>query len=140
MINRLHNQIPGAATVDDDIYKENILDHYRNPRNRGRFSPCTFSHREINASCGDDLELFVSLADGRIAKIAFEGRGCAVSLAAISMLTEHVTGLVLAEVEKLGQAAIFGILGIPVGPSRLKCALLGLKTLQNGLAKYRTTV
>ncbi|MBI4457770.1 iron-sulfur cluster assembly scaffold protein [Candidatus Uhrbacteria bacterium] len=132
--------IPEAASAAEEIYKENILDHYRHPRNRGAFSPCAFKHREINASCGDDLELFVDLADGKMRKVAFEGRGCAVSIAAVSMLTEHVAGMTLAEIEKLGKDAMLGLLGIPVGPSRLKCALLGLKTLQNGIAAHRTAL
>ena len=132
MTDMIHNQIPEASTEEERIYKENVIDHYR-----GAFSPCTFRHREINASCGDDLEMFVTVESGKISRIAFVGRGCAVSQAAVSMLTEHVQGKMLVEIETMGKDAMIGLLGIPIGPSRLKCALLGLKTLQNGMVKNK---
>lgn len=123
--------------VGADVYKENILDHYRNPRNRGAISPCDIRHREVNASCGDDLEIFAVLEGDKLVRMAFEGRGCAVSQAAVSILTEHVAGMRLDAIMGLGKDGMVALLGIPVGPSRLKCALLGLKTLQNGLEVYR---
>ena len=120
--------------VEEQIYKENILDHYKNPRNTGPLSPRTWNHRELNTSCGDSIELYVRLgSDGRVEAASFEGRGCAISQAAASMLTDAVRGMTVDELRALGQDDVMELLGIPVGPTRIKCAMLGLKTLQRGL-------
>lgn len=131
------NQLTDAKlTEEQEIYKENILDHYRDPRNFGKRIACTFSHHENNPLCGDRIEMQVKLDDGKIKDITFNGRGCAVSQASASMLTEHVKGATLAEVQVLGRDDVTQMLGIPLGPVRLRCALLSLKVLLKGLERY----
>lgn len=124
-------------TTDTElIYRENILDHYRHPRNFGRLSQPTFSRHEANWSCGDDLEVFVRLdRAGRVAEIKFDGRGCALSLAAMSLLTEKIVGLKVEKAAKLGLADIVKLIGAPIGAGRSRCALLGLTALQRGAAE-----
>ena len=93
----------------------------------------TISQREVNMSCGDDVEIFVRIEDDRITDLSFDGVGCAISQAATSMLTEKAKGLTTTEVLTLGRGFIFELLGVEVGPARLKCALLGLETLKKAL-------
>lgn len=134
MDTHFHDQMNG----DEAMYRENVLDHAKSPRNAGRLTDATFAHREINQSCGDTIELYVKLDDaGRIDDVRFDGQGCAISQASVSMLTEHLKGLTLDAAAKLGKDDIIGLLGFPVGMTRLRCALLGLKTLQAGIATHR---
>ncbi|HTM68789.1 MAG TPA: SUF system NifU family Fe-S cluster assembly protein [Candidatus Binatia bacterium] len=121
---------------DEEMYRENILDHYREPHNAGRIEGATFSHRELNPSCGDTIELFVAIADGKVADVKFDGHGCAISQASVSMLTDHVKGMDVAALKALRKEDVFRLLGVRVGMTRLRCALLGLKTLEVGLATY----
>lgn len=124
--------------MTDELYQENILDHYKRPRNAGRLEDATLSARELNPSCGDSIELYLKL-DGcdRVEDVKFAGRGCAVSQASISMLTERLKGRPLAEVMALGERDILEMLGVPIGPMRMKCATLSLKTLKAALAQPR---
>ncbi len=123
-----------AVPENDSLYQENVLDHYRNPRNAGRLDQPTFSSRETNYSCGDDVEVFVKLdRQGRVAEASFDGHGCAISQAASSMLTEHIKNMTKAELERLAAEDVVKLLGINIGPSRLRCATLGFKALRCGL-------
>jgi nitrogen fixation NifU-like protein len=117
----------------DDFYKENILDHYRHPRHAGTLEQPTHSHQEHNPLCGDiiRLDLYVN-EENIIDQVAFSGRGCAISQASASMLTEMIAGKSLEEAKKIGKEAILEALGIEIGPARLKCALLALKVLKAG--------
>ena len=108
--------------MDDELYRENLLDHYRHPRNHG-----TLEHPD------DEVELDVAVVDGRISAIRFVGNGCAVSQAAMSMLTELVEGLPVDEAAALPSQAIIDELGIPLSAMRVKCAVLGLGTLKVAL-------
>lgn len=117
-----------------DIYKEIILDHYQNPRNRGKLTDASGAISLENPSCGDTIGMQVLLKDGVISDIAFEGTGCALSQAGASLLTERVKGLPVSEVSAFSKDDMLGLLGIEVGPSRLKCVLLPLETLQKALA------
>jgi nitrogen fixation NifU-like protein len=129
-----HDHDEGAA----NLYSENVLDHASHPRNKGRLEPHTFSHRDMNPSCGDKIDLFVRLgADGRVEAAMFDGHGCAVSQAAVSMLTEDIVGKTIAELESMDGEVIIEMLGIPVGPSRMNCAMLGLKTLKGALTSHK---
>ena len=116
-----------------DLYREIILDHYRNPRNKGTLDPADFSYEDTNPLCGDEVRIDLRVEDDRVADVKFTGRGCAVSQAATSILTEMVHGRPLAEVKALTKDDLLDELGIPVSPARLKCALLGLKVLKAGL-------
>ena len=117
----------------DDMYREVILDHYKNPRNKGVLDPHDFSYEDENPLCGDKLRIDVRLDDQqRIREVAFSGRGCAISQASASMLTEAILGKTVDEVKQLGKEDILEMLGIELGPVRLKCALLSLKVLKAG--------
>lgn len=115
------------------MYAENILDHYKSPRNYGKLKNPTIAYKDSNPLCGDEVEIQVELTDNKIADIAFSGRGCAISQASTSMLTEALKGKSIDELKKLDQGYIVSMLGISIGPTRMKCALLGLRTLQKGL-------
>ncbi|MFA6603565.1 MAG: iron-sulfur cluster assembly scaffold protein [Patescibacteria group bacterium] len=132
---------PPRATANTDIeamYRENILDHYRSPRNFGELPHPSFRQREANFSCGDDVDIQVLVDQKqRISKVMFNGRGCAVSQAAASLLTENAVGLTLVEASRLGLSDIAGWLGVDIGPARIKCATLALKALQAGITDYQ---
>ncbi len=115
------------------MYAENILDHYKNPRNFGKLKNPTMTYKDSNPLCGDEVEIQLELTDNKIADIAFSGRGCAISQASTSMLTEAMKGKSIDELKKLDQDYIVSMLGISIGPTRMKCALLGLRTLQKGV-------
>ena len=124
----------------DELYRENILDHYKHPRNAGRIDAADFSARELNPSCGDAIELFLKTEadsaspDGlRVASATFDGRGCAISQASASMLTEKLKGLPLEEARALTDRDILAMLGIEVGPLRMRCATLSLRALAAAL-------
>lgn len=117
---------------------ENILDHYRHPRNAGRLEGAMLQARELNPSCGDAIEIFLKLdACDRVEDVKFEGRGCAISQAGVSMLTERLKGRSLAEAMAIDEKAMLELLGIAVGPMRMKCAMLPLKTLRSALANKK---
>lgn len=118
----------------DDFYRENILDHYRRPRHKGTLDPHTHRHQENNPLCGDEIQIDLYVNDaGVIEKAAFDGRGCAISQASASMLVERLQGVSLEEAKQLSKDDILEMLGIEIGPVRLKCALLSLKVLKAGI-------
>jgi nitrogen fixation NifU-like protein len=117
----------------EDLYREAILDHYQNPRNYGVLENATLSYEEDNPVCGDHIRLDVVVDDGRVSDVRFSGHGCAISQASASMLTEEMLGKTLDELKALDKDFILDMLGIPLGPVRLKCALLSLKVLKAGL-------
>ena len=118
---------------DEEIYKENILDHFKNPRNFGEIKICEICHSELNPTCGDMVKIFVKLKNGNIKEAKFKGNGCAISMASASMLTEKIKGRNLKEVKKMSEREIHEMLGIHLGPVRLKCGMLSLKTLLKGI-------
>lgn len=118
-----------------DMYRELILDHAKHPRHHGVLDPCDIDHEESNPLCGDHLRLTLRLdEDNHISEIAWEGSGCAISQASASMLGELVLGKTLDEARSITKDTIFEMLGIPLTPNRMKCALLSLKTLIIGVA------
>jgi nitrogen fixation NifU-like protein len=125
----------------DQLYREVILDHYKNPRNHGTIADADAHAEGKNPLCGDETEIFVKFgSDGAtIEDIKFHGRGCAISQAATSMLTEMVKGKQASEVATLTRDDILDEVGIPLTPVRLKCALLGLTTLKLALHKEKGT-
>jgi len=121
-----------------DMYQENVLDHHANPRNHGRIENADLRARERNPLCGDEIEVFIALGpDGRVADAKFEGQGCAISLASISMLTGELKGKTLDELEHIQADEIREMVGVPLSPARLKCALLSLQTVHRALADYK---
>jgi nitrogen fixation protein NifU and related proteins len=121
----------------DDLYRENILDHYKNPRNHGRIEDAGASAEGMNPLCGDEVTITVAFAgDGEtIGEVKFEGRGCAISQASTSMLTELIKGRKAADVLAFDKDELLEEVGIPLTPVRLKCAILGLHTLKVALGK-----
>jgi nitrogen fixation NifU-like protein len=117
----------------DDFYRENILDHYRHPRNAGTLENATHSHEEDNPLCGDVIRIDLHVNDDNVIdEVAFKGKGCAISQASASMLTEMINGKTLDEAKQIGKDDILEALGIEIGPVRMKCALLSLKVLKAG--------
>jgi nitrogen fixation protein NifU and related proteins len=116
----------------DDLYREQILEHYKRPHNYGRPDRVDLEFEDTNPFCGDEQHVFLVLADdGRIADARFEGKGCAISTAATSMLTEELIGLTREEVLRLPKQAVLDLLGIDISATRMKCALLGLKVAKS---------
>jgi nitrogen fixation NifU-like protein len=121
----------------NEIYRENVLEHYQHPRNRGTLDAPDVTYEDANPLCGDRIRIDVQIADQRIAAIRFSGHGCAISQASASMLCEHVEGRTLDEVKQLSKDDVLEMVGIELGPVRLKCALLALKTLKAGVYGLR---
>lgn len=123
--------------MSDDIYREIILDHYRNPRNKGKLPNADISIHDSNPLCGDEIDIHLKVEQERIKDIKFEGRGCAISQASASMLTEMVLDKPLNTVKDLTKEEILENIGLlNLGPARIKCALLSLKVLKMGMIKY----
>ena len=113
--------------MSSDIYKDIILDYYRHPRNFGDLPDPDVRSKDSNPLCGDVIEMQIKVRDGKIDDLRFKGRGCAISQASASMLTELAKGKTLDEIKALGKEDVLSMLGIDPGPTRIKCALLGLK-------------
>jgi nitrogen fixation NifU-like protein len=118
----------------DDLYREQIVDRFKNPRSRGTLDPHDFTYEDDNPLCGDRIRIDVRVdADNRVTAAAFSGQGCAISQASADLLTESVVGKTLDEVKQISKDDILELLGIELGPIRLKCALLSLKVLKAGV-------
>jgi nitrogen fixation protein NifU and related proteins len=115
----------------DDFYRDYILDHYRNPRNFGRLAHPDVQAEDLNPLCGDQIRMELRVDDGIVSDLRFSGKGCAISQASASMLTEMVKGMKLSDVAKLSKDAVLENVGIGISPTRLKCALLGLRVLKS---------
>lgn len=117
----------------DSIYREAILDHNRNPRNKGVLDPSDFSYEDVNPLCGDEIRIDMRTDGEKITEIRFSGRGCAISQAAASILTEMVEGQPLNVVKAITREDMLEELGVPISPARMKCAMLGLKVMKAGI-------
>jgi nitrogen fixation NifU-like protein len=138
----------------EELYREVILDHYRAPRNKGKLEPSDIDLHRDNPLCGDEVHLYARVEDGKVTEIAFEGRGCSISQASVSMMTEKLKGADVTEAEKLagdfkqmmqgenpkdpdGLGDLQSLQGVQKYPVRIKCALLGWNTFLEGLKAYR---
>ena len=122
-----------------DLYREHILDHYRHPRNQGTLEDADISYELDNPVCGDVVRLDIRLQDGRVTQALFSGRGCVISMASASILTEEIQGKTVAELEAIEDEDMFAMLGIALSPVRAKCGLLPLRVLHGGLARLEET-
>ncbi len=123
----------------DDLYRDEILEHYRNPHNFGVLEEPTTAKEGANPLCGDRITLMLQIDDdGRVQNVAFTGRGCAISQASASMLTDEIKGKSLDEIAHMGRQDVLDNLGIEISPARLKCAMLSLETLREA-TKDRVT-
>ena len=125
--------------LGSDMYRQQILDHYKNPRNKGEMPDPDFSHTGENPSCGDTITVNVSLAadNETIEYVTFTGDGCAISQASASMLSEQLQGMTLSELEAMGTDDITEMLGVDISPMRIKCAVLARQVTQDGAAMHQ---
>jgi nitrogen fixation protein NifU and related proteins len=115
----------------DDFYRDFILDHYRNPRNFGHLTEPDASAEDLNPLCGDQIRMEFDVDDGVVRDVRFSGKGCAISQASASMLTETIKGMRLEEIAKLSKDVVLENVGIGISPTRLKCATLGLRVAKS---------
>ncbi len=120
---------------DMEMYKENVIDHYKNPRNVGKIEHADMAHREVNPLCGDEITLYLKIVGDKIVDVSFVGTGCAISQSSISLLTEELKGKSVEEAKNMPKEKVIDLLGIPISHTRMKCALLSWKTLTDGLEK-----
>lgn len=121
-----------------EIYAENILEHYKNPKNFGRIKNPDIEAKDVNPVCGDRIEIYVKLdKKGKIKDIKFSGAGCAITQASASMLTERFKGKHIDEIKDMSNEELVKILNISISAGRLKCALLPLKVLKLGYYQYK---
>jgi nitrogen fixation protein NifU and related proteins len=123
----------------DQLYREVILDHYKNPRSHGLLDRPDVQAEGQNPLCGDEVTVSLRFDGDTISEVGFEGRGCAISQAATSMLTEIVQGKTADEVARMPKEELLDEIGIPLTPVRLKCAILGLGVLKVALHKGKGT-
>jgi nitrogen fixation protein NifU and related proteins len=116
----------------DDLYREQILEHYKRPHNFGRLEDADLDYEDTNPFCGDEQHVFIRLDDdGKVSEVSFEGKGCAISTAATSMLTDELEGMSREELLRLPKEFVLDLLGIDISATRMKCALLGLKIVKS---------
>jgi nitrogen fixation NifU-like protein len=121
------------------IFPGKVLDHSMNPRNRGVLDPADYSYEDAGSVCGDEVRIDVRVKGDRVAEVAFSGRGCAVSQAAASVLTELIATMTLDDVESLTEDDLLAAIGVPLTPARLECALLSLSVLRAGMSRAGST-
>jgi nitrogen fixation NifU-like protein len=124
---------PYSASQMDDLYRDYILEHYRHPHNFGTLDAPTAKYEGANPLCGDRITMFLGVENGVVKEVAFTGRGCAISQASASLLTDEIKGKPVEEVEKLTPEDVLDLIGVEISPARLKCALLSLDTLSHAL-------
>ena len=117
----------------DDLYRDEILEHYRRPHNFGTLASPDAMHEGYNPLCGDRITMMLAIDDGVVREVAFTGRGCAISQASASMLTDQIKGKQLDQVSALTNGDVLDELGIEISPARLKCALLSIETVRAAL-------
>jgi len=132
------NSVPIAAPrytplPMDDLYRDYILEHYRRPHNFGILEDPDARYEGANPLCGDRITMMLGIRDGVVAEVAFTGRGCAISQASASLLTDEIKGRPVAEVAAMTPDDVLDLLGIEISPARLKCALLSLDTVAHAL-------
>jgi len=119
-----------------DIYSENIMDHYKDPRNFGSLKDCDIQYSDSNPLCGDKIKVELKIKDNKIYDIRYECEGCAINRASSSIISEELKGMELGKVIKLDADFVLNLLGIKLNSVRIKCALLSLRAVQKSVTKY----
>ncbi len=122
----------------EEIYKENLLDHYKNPKNYGKMMNPHIHKEDSNPLCGDVIEIFIRVKDGKAESVSFDGKGCVISQATASMLTDELKGKPLSEIQGMEREDILDLIGLNLTPSRIKCAMLPLITIKKGIIEYES--
>jgi len=116
----------------DELYRDQILEHYKRPHNFGRLDSFDLDHEDTNPFCGDEQHVYIKLDDaGKVAEVSFEGQGCAISTAATSLLTDELVGLSREELLRIPKQEVLDLLGIDISATRMKCAMLGIKVVKS---------
>ena len=122
------------ADSNSKLYKEKIIDHYKNPRHFGTLKREKYKAQVVNSTCGDEVTVYLKEKRGKISDVAFKGSGCAISLAGMSMLSEKLIGMPTEEVEALEDGYMLGMLGMDSKSPRIKCAVLGLGAVKRAIS------
>ena len=122
--------------VGEGMYRENILDHYKNPHNKGTIDNAEIKFTENNPLCGDVITVNLKINDSKVEDMKFSGQGCAISQSAMSMLTDEIIGKKFEDIKNIDREKIVELLGIEIGPVRTKCAVLGLVAIKNGIKEF----
>ena len=118
--------------MDEQLYREQILDHYKNPQNFGELEKFDLEFEDVNPLCGDELRVRIAVGDdGKIEDLRFSGRGCAISQASASLVSDEVKGMSIDDLLRLDKQFVLDLLGIEISATRIKCALLSLKVLKS---------
>jgi nitrogen fixation NifU-like protein len=115
------------------MYRQQIIDHYKDPRNEGEIVDADVKSKKYNYSCGDEIEVFLKIKDDKVSDVKYKIRGCAISVAGASLLSEELMGMSISEIEKLDNEFIEELMGTKLTSSRIKCAMLGLDAIKEGL-------
>jgi nitrogen fixation NifU-like protein len=116
----------------DELYRDQILEHYKRPHNFGRLDEFDLDHEDTNPFCGDEQHVYIKLDDdGKVSEVSFEGQGCAISTAATSLLTDELQGLTREELLRIPKQDVLDLLGIEISATRMKCAMLGIKVVKS---------
>lgn len=120
-----------------EMYQQNILDHYKHPRNFGELPDASAKAHAANPLCGDELDFFLQFDDqDKVAKVKFSGRGCTITIASASMLSEKLNSMSRGEIDRLTNDEAAKLLGVPINPARMKCATLALEAVQKAVGHH----
>jgi len=120
-----------------DMYQEELLEHYKSPRNSGKIENPSVEFHDTNPLCGDEVTVTAKIKNNIVKDLKFESRGCAISVASASKLSEQIKGKTVNEVLKLDNQFVLDLVGVPISAMRLKCALLSLKAIQKAIIQYK---